>query len=368
MTSFDKPSSNRVEDDRIPWTRPTDPVACLTEVGIGPIRTVPSTLRQCGADPDLVLARVGIDRKLFDDPAARLPLPQVGRLLMACVDATGKAHFALLSASRFELSMLGILGYLIGNETTVRAALQTLVLHLHLHDRGAVVALDEVDARRAGLSYAVCTPETPAVNLIDDAAIMIALRIMRALCGPDWKPIEVRLAHEPPADPHVYRAMFGTRVRFDAPLSMLVFDERWLAAAIPGADPALLATLKQPLATLEDQARFSLGDRVRRLLRTSVLAGTANAGSLAELLSLSERSLRRYLAREGLKLQDLINEARLLVARHLIEQTGLPLESIAAALGYSEPSSLSRAFRGWTGQSPSHWRHRHLAHHAPGKE
>ena len=262
--------------------------------------------------------------------------------------------------------MLGILGYLIRNETTVRAALRTLVLHLHLHDRGAVVALDEVDARRAGLSYAVCTPETPAVNLIDDAAIMISLRIMKALCGPNWKPVEVRLAHEPPAEPHTWRAMFGTRVRFNAPLSTLVFDKRWLDAEIPGADPGLLATLKQLLTTLEKKAQISLGDRVRRILRTSVLAGTANAGSLAELLSVSERSLRRYLAREGLKLQDLISEARLLVARQLIEQTSLPLESIAAALGYSEPSSLSRAFRGWTGQTPSDWRRSQLARHAPG--
>jgi AraC-like DNA-binding protein len=286
---------------------------------------------------------------------------------MACVEATGKRHFGLMTGNEFELPMLGVLGYLIRNETSVRAALRTLVLYLHLQDRGAVAALTELDARLVGLSYAVCTPETPGVDLIDDTSMMIGLQIMKAICGTGWKLVEVRLAHEPPADPRIYREMFEARVRFNAPLSMLVFDKRWLDTAIPGADPSLLATLNQLLAALEEKSRTSVGDRVRRILRTSVLAGTANAGCLAGLLSQSERSLRRHLAREGLKLQDLISEARLIVAQQLIEQTRMPLGEIASALSYSDPSALSRAFRGWTGRSPSEWRCSHVGRPAAGK-
>jgi AraC-like DNA-binding protein len=310
-------------------------------------------------DPDQVLNQAGIDRRIFEEPLARLPIPHIGRLLAACVRATGMPHFGLLAGSQFELQMLGPLGYVIRNEASVRSALRALVLHLHLQDRGSVASLTQLDVRLAGLSYAVCTPGTPAVDLIDDTAMMIGLRIMKTICGRDWKPVEVRLAHKPPSDRRIYRELFGTRVRFDAPLSMLVFEQRWLDDSIPGADPALLALINQLLAALEEKSNTSLGEKVRRVLRTSVLAGTANAGSLAELLSLSERSLRRHLAREGLKLQDLINEARLLVAQQLIEQTRLSLRDIADALAYSDLSALSRAFRGWTGIAPSQWRRVH---------
>jgi len=326
------------------------------DVGLGPIRAIPSVLRECGVDPGRVLSQFGLDHKTFEDPAARLPLPEVGRLLLACVEATGKPHFGLMTGRKFELPMFGPLGYVLRNERSVRAALRTLVLHLHLQDRGAAVALTELSERLVGLCYAVFTPETPAVDLIDETSLMIGLRIMKSICGTDWKPVEVRLAHDRPANPSVYREMFEARVRFDAPLSMLVFERRWLDAAIPGADLGLLDTLNRLLAAVEESTYTSLGDQVRRILRTSVLAGSANASSLAELLSLSQRSLRRHLAREGLKLQDLITEARLLVARQLIEQTSMPLGEIAAALTYSDPSALSRAFRGWTGMSPTEWR------------
>ncbi len=77
---------------------------------------------------------------------------------------------------------------------------------------------------------------------------------------------------------------------------------------------------------------------------------------VGEIFSLSERGLRRHLAREGVSLNDLIGEARFVVAEQLLEQTGMPLGEIAGALHYADLSAFSRAFRGWTGVAPSAWR------------
>ena len=283
-------------------------------------------------------------------------LPHVGLLLRACVEATGKPHFGLLIGNQFELPMMNVLGYLVRNQPTVRAALRTLVLNLHLQDRGAVAALDETGGRNANISYAVCTPRTPETGLINSASIMVGYRLLKSLCGPNWRPLEVRLAQSPPPDVAVYREMFEAPVRFDAPLSMLVFERRWLDADIAGADPHLLRLLNEMVLALEGQARLSLAHRVRRVLRNSVLAGTANARHVGEIFSLSERGLRRHLAREGVSLNELIGEARFVVAEQLLEQTGMPLGEIAGALHYADLSAFSRAFRGWTGVAPSAWR------------
>ncbi len=321
-------------------------------------------MRQLGVEPAAVLTAAGLIPSDLDDDAGKIAFPTVGRLLEACAAVTGKPHFALLAGAHFELPMLGPLGYLMRNEATVGAALRSLVLRTHLHDRGAVPALTRLSARRFGMSYAVYARETPMRGMIDDGALMILQQIFRALCGPRWRPLEVRLAHAAPCDTRPYREAFSAPVRFDASLSTMVFESRWLDESVAGADPALRRMLGELLAVMERQAPSDLKDKVRRILRTAVLGGTGNAAQVAGMFAMSERTLRRRLASEGASLHALIAEARLLAALQLIEETRLPLAEIAQALKYADASALSRAFRGWTGFAPSEWRRQHAPRRA----
>lgn len=336
-----KPSDERVEP--------------FGDIRLAPVSTLPATLRRHGIDPGPLLQQVGLDAQAFDDATRRVPLDALTRLLEACVKATGKAHFGLLIGSQFEMPMLGVLGYMMKNEVSVRAALRRLVLDLRLQDRAAVVSLEDLSERLVGLSYAVCTPGAHAVWLADDTSLMIGWRVMKSLCGANWRPVEVRLAHTRPADPRPYGEMFGAPARFDMPLTMLVFERRWLDAPVVGADPVLLSLLDRlAAATPGLPTRFS--DRVRRVLRSGVMAGRDDAASVADLFSMSSRTLRRRLADEGSNFQALVAETRLVVARQLLESTRMPVSEIAAALHYGDITAFSRAFRGWTGMPPSAWR------------
>jgi AraC-like DNA-binding protein len=324
------------------------------DVGIAPLSTLPATLRSHGIDPAPLLRQAGVAPDLFDVPANRAPLGAMTRLMELCVQATGKPHFGLLVGHQFELRLLGPLGEMMHNESSVAAALRRLVLDLRMQDRSAIAALDMLSDRLAGLSYAVCTPGTPAVWLADDTSIMIGCRILASLCGPRWRPVEVLLAHSKPMDHRPYRELFGAPVRFDVPLSMLVFERRWLDSPVAGADPALLRALERAATPDAGTPRFA--DGVRRVLRSGVMTNRHDAQSVADLFSISPRTLRRRLADESATLHALVAEARLLVAQQLLEQTRLPVSEIAAALHYADITAFSRAFRGWTGTPPSHWR------------
>jgi AraC-like DNA-binding protein len=341
------------------------PVARATggfgDISVGPLRTVPPALRAAGVEPAPLLRRYGLNEGLLEDDLNRVSFPRAGALLASCEAATGQSHFGLLAGRHFELPMLGPLGYLMRYAPNARSALRALMLQLHLHDRGAAVTFGEIDRRRHALTYAVYTPDTPALGLIYDLAMMIGFRIMKALCGPHWRPLEVRLSREAPADAAPYRALFEAPVRFNAALSMLVFEPRWLDAGNPASDPGLYRTLGLLLAAIEAQSPRALTEKLRAALGTSVLAGTANAAFLADLFSLSQRSLRRHLAREGITLKTLVNEARVLVAQQLLAQTRMPLSEIAAALHYSDATAFSRAFRSAERVSPTQWRARHTA-------
>jgi AraC-like DNA-binding protein len=330
-------------------------VESFGDLGLGPVLPIPATLRRFGIDPAPLLKQVGLDLQAFENPAHRVSLDRITRLLAACVEATGKPHFGLLIGQQFEMPRFGVLGYMMKNEASVRAALRRLTFNLRLHDRSAVAALANLGERIVGLSYAVCTPNVPSVWLANETSMMVGLRMMKSLCGDNWRPVEVRLAHSRPTDLGTYRDLFGAPVRFDAPLTMLVFERRWLDAPVVGADPVLLAVL-DAMAAAAPGLPALLSDQVRRVLRGGVLCGRDDAASVADLFSMSERTFRRRLADEGATFHALVAESRLVVARQLLESTRLSVGEIAAALHYGDITAFSRAFRGWTGVPPSDWR------------
>jgi AraC-like DNA-binding protein len=145
-------------------------------------------------------------------------------------------------------------------------------------------------------------------------------------------------------------------VTFNAELSGILFDGSWLGRPIEGADATLHRLLDKAIRDAEASGSMSFADRVRSLLHQAVLSGTATAGSVSRSLGIGERTLRRHLAQERVNLQQLINETRLALAQQLLQNTGLPIAEIAAALHYADANIFSRAFRHWVGCSPSEWR------------
>ena len=68
------------------------------------------------------------------------------------------------------------------------------------------------------------------------------------------------------------------------------------------------------------------------------------------------RTLSRRLKGGGMGYRAITNEIRFEIARQLLEDTRCRSAQIAAALGYSEASAFTRAFRRWSGQTPTAWR------------
>jgi len=336
---------------------PAAPASPPRDLRAGPVLPVPALLREFGVDPTPVLARAGVDPGLLDHAENRIAFAAVGRLLDECVRATGCAHFGLLAGQRFDDATLGALGTLMRHCDSVEVALRCLILYLHLNDRGGVPVLLNLDPTRVALGYAIHQPDMPGRAQFDDATIAIAFNILRQLCGPQWRPIEVMFAHRAPADATPYRQLFGSQIRFDAELSAVTFAAHWLDRAIDGADPSVHATLKTAFQQAAARETGALGERVRRALHSQVYAsGPALAPAVADLFSLHERQLRRRLRLEGTSFRQLANDARREVAQHLLRDTRLPLSDIAAALRYADATALSRAFRQWTGMTPGTWR------------
>jgi AraC-like DNA-binding protein len=120
-----------------------------------------------------------------------------------------------------------------------------------------------------------------------------------------------------------------------------------------------MRSTRNQVCSLPAQGVGPLSEDLRRVLRTELLRDTCSASGIARLFSMHRRTLNRHLNSEGLAFRRVVAEIRYEIACELLENTEMALGQIAAVLRYSELSAFTRAFRRWSGQTPSAWRGSH---------
>jgi AraC-like DNA-binding protein len=74
---------------------------------------------------------------------------------------------------------------------------------------------------------------------------------------------------------------------------------------------------------------------------------------VARSLGLSSRTLARHLASEGLTFSGILEQQKIDLARHYLQESGLSISQIGWLLGYQETSAFTHAFKRWTGTTPT---------------
>lgn len=330
-------------------------IATPATVRIGATIGLPDVLRSLGEDPAEVLAEVGLGLELFDDPNNRVSYQDRGRLMAYCADRTGCRHFGLLVGQRAGLLSFGFVGLLAKYSPNLRSALNSLMRYIHLHVRGATVAL-AIDSDLAVFEYLIYQYRAQGNEQVGDGAVAVAFNIVSELCGKDWAPVEVRFAHRKPEDVKPYSQYFDTPLRFDAEQYAVVFPAAWLDHRLPDTSPELLHLLQQEIDKLEISLEDDFQEQVRSLLRTTLVTGHASASQIAELFSMHRRTLNRRLNASGTSFRKLSDEVSFEIARQLLEDSSIEIIQIASILGYSNASAFTRSFRRWCGTTPASWR------------
>ena len=71
---------------------------------------------------------------------------------------------------------------------------------------------------------------------------------------------------------------------------------------------------------------------------------------------MSQRTLARRLAAEGLTFAGILDELKLELAKRYLQEKDLPISEIAWLLGYRESSAFTHAFHRWFGKTPREMR------------
>lgn len=152
----------------------------------------------------------------------------------------------------------------------------------------------------------------------------------------------------------VYPLLFPGPIQFNAAQTGICFDAQYLALPLRRNDHALHQMLQRALPLTVRQYRRDrlLVQRLRQLLRSQPNQST-HAAELAERLHLSVRTLHRQLQEEGASLQHIKDEVRRDAALELLNRSTRSIKQIAQDVGFRNEKSFTRAFKHWTGASPS---------------
>ncbi len=322
---------------------------------IGATIGVPKVLLSLGAYPAEVLAEVGVDLKLFDNPNNQISFLARGRMMEHCAERTACPHFGLLVGQQAGLLSFGLVGLLAKYSPDVGSGLRSLVRYMHLHVRGATTTL-AVDSDLAVLDYQIYQTRALGNDQVGAGAVAVAFNIVRDLCGNDWKPVEVRFAHSKPEDVAPFSRFFRVPLRFDNEQYAVVFSASWLNHRLHDTSPELLHLLQQEIDKLEVRQEDNFLEQVRSLLRTTVATGHSSADQIAELFSMNRRTINRHLNALGTNFQEVADEIRFEIARQLLEDSAMEISQIASLLGYCNASAFTRAFRRWSSTTPARWR------------
>ncbi|MHB8233518.1 MAG: AraC family transcriptional regulator [Solirubrobacteraceae bacterium] len=162
-------------------------------------------------------------------------------------------------------------------------------------------------------------------------------------------PEELHLGFTNPPGEHIYRRFFRCPVLLGAPATRLMFDRTVLARhALPG--PHIVADRFERL--LRSRAEHLERDRsvsvaVRSAIAESMGADPPTLERVAATLHVSPRTLQRQLRSEDTNFAALLDATRHELTRQWLSEGRLTRTEIAYLLGFSQPSSLSRALRRW---------------------
>lgn len=169
----------------------------------------------------------------------------------------------------------------------------------------------------------------------------------------------VELGHDLHVDECNARLAFSAPIRLGSVRTALVFDQDMLQRPVLRTYKELVEVLgRLPIALLPVPRVVSVRQQVELIFNRALDACTAapKLEQVAAMLGQSVSTLRRNLLRENTSFQAVLDCQRMQRARDLLRRSELTIEELACLLGFSSAGVFSRAFKGWTGLSPSIYR------------
>jgi AraC-like DNA-binding protein len=299
------------------------------------------------------LAQAAVDPAWLDDAQARVSATTYAALWRALAEGLGDEFFNMAPRA-LPRGGLAFIWRSARGQGTVAAGVATALEGLHLM-LGCSARLEQQRSLALITFDEACALARPFACF---TFWMIIHGLTCWLAGRRVPILTVELHAPAPTDCDDYRRFFGDNLRFDQPLTRLIFSAECLDLPIRRSEADLQGVCAELPGNLLVKYRDpgGLAQRVRERLQAMPSALWPEAPELAASHGMSVATLRRRLALEGQSLQRVKASVRKARAVAWLAEEGTSIGQVAERLGFADESSFYRAFRQWFGSNPGHYR------------
>jgi AraC-like DNA-binding protein len=291
------------------------------------------------------------------DPEARIPRDHSGRLWREAAKQTSDPLLGLHAAARAPVGANNLLVHMVVSSRTFLDGLRRVVPYQRVLAHGRVVTLEERGDDSA-IKLSRVEGDLPITRHEVEFLAVMLVRLGQFALGGAWRLRAVHFEHPGPSDTQEYARIFRSPVHFGRRESALVVPTSAMTRRLPHHCAEAARALE---AAAEEQVRQLAAPSVagevrgRVLVRLRAKRPAGEVDAVAAELHVSARTLQRRLTAERTNFSRVVEEARRDLAVELLAGDAT-LDRVAAAVGFSGTSALVRAFKRWTGQSPSEHR------------
>jgi AraC-like DNA-binding protein len=309
-----------------------------------------------GIDARALLREAGVDPAALRDPSARIPSTFWDTAGAKAVALIPDPAFALRAARCWHPSNLGALGHAWLASSTLRTGLERLQRYSRVLGEKAELKITNT---REGLRFVYDhRRRDPVLRAIgSDFVMSLVVDMCRMNYGASLRPVEVRLSRAKPGDIEPYRHFYGCPIHFETNEDSFLLSARVADEPLHTANRQLAGILDSILtAQLAALDKDNIPARCKSSVLEQLTSGEVSENDMARQLHMSRRTLQRKLAESNTTYQKLVDDTRRDLALRYMEDAGKSITDVTFLLGFSGQSAFTRAFKRWTGTSPTTYR------------
>ena len=310
-------------------------------------------------DIDTIAAKNGLSHHALQDPNALVSAEQHRGLLSDAQRCYQGSDLGLILGLKRSVATHDKLAYLMLSSATLREASNAGLKYQNYSGRfsGNLVVTSFSEIQAEGCYQIDAKAELGELRLLAIEDILTNIvTTCRWVLGQALPITKLRCNYPAPAHVEQYQLIFHCPIEFDAPTTQLFFNANILDKPLPQSSPHSVTLYKK---LCEEKSITRNQGNVAWRLSQFIVEDPANPPSLYDVaikLHCSRRTLSRKLLAQGWRYQQLIDQVREIHARRHLSDPSLSITRIGQQLGYADSSGFHRAFKKWTGLSPSGFR------------
>jgi AraC-like DNA-binding protein len=280
-------------------------------------------------------------------------------LILSAIQISKNDALGLYIGERIGVTSHGMLGFALLNSSSIKEAMSIVQEFINTRTPLIAIEITETD-QEFRIVFKELMPFDSVKNTFLEAVFVTFNNILSQLTLAALKLTSVHFSYAKPHYANQYSEFFECPIKFHQTQSEIRFCSSMLNIPLRQSDPVSLQQARQMCeAELRKMASNNLEPSLSIKVKEMLLASVGHFPSLektAARLHITPRTLHRHLKNEGTSYRQLLENVSHTIATQQLANSNITVEDLSLLLGYIDVANFRRAFKRWTGKTPSTYR------------